>query len=243
MTPPIKPELPNPAAEQTPSYAAAPPAPHFAAAPRDFHAAEPVATPRLRVGAPPPPPLAISEILLPTSSPRPALEPDLPPDHPLEPGTRPSGRVASPSERIAASENAISEIPAAPKEPVSSSSFIAAARRAAQAAAAQPPADKARAPKADRKADKVKAKDAAKAGKDGAKAPSTITSKIRSLLVGASVVVIVLGTFKMAMNLLDVGTPPTPSAGTHPLEQLSTLTPPTPAPRHPHRRNPRPRPR
>ena len=35
--------------------------------------------------------------------------------------------------------------------------------------------------------------------------PSTITSKIRSLLVGASVVVIVLGTFKMAMTLLDSG--------------------------------------
>ena len=30
-----------------------------------------------------------------------------------------------------------------------------------------------------------------------------MTSKIRSLLVGASVVVIVLGTFKMAMTLLD----------------------------------------
>ena len=73
----------------------------------------------------------------------PAIEPDLPPDHPLEPGTRPNGRVASPSERIAASESAISEIPAAPREPVSSSSFIAAARRAAQAAAAAPANDKA----------------------------------------------------------------------------------------------------
>ncbi|MFZ2156215.1 MAG: hypothetical protein WAV72_08865, partial [Bradyrhizobium sp.] len=37
-------------------------------------------------------------------------------------------------------------------------------------------------------------------------------SKIRSLLVGASVVVIVLGTFKMAMTLLDSGTaPPMPA--------------------------------
>ena len=44
-------------------------------------------------------------------TPRSAIEPDLPPDHPLEPGTRPSGRAASPSERIAASESAISEIP------------------------------------------------------------------------------------------------------------------------------------
>ena len=42
----------------------------------------------------------------------------------------------------------------------------------------------------------------------GSKEPSNITSKIRSLLVGASVVVIVLGTFKMAMTLLDTGSAP-----------------------------------
>ena len=41
-----------------------------------------------------------------------------------------------------------------------------------------------------------------------AKEGSTITSKIRSLLVGASVVVIVLGTFKMAMSLLEGGGSP-----------------------------------
>jgi hypothetical protein len=46
---------------------------------------------------------AISEILEPQAAlPRAAIEsPDLPPDHPLEPGTRPTGRAASPSERIA----------------------------------------------------------------------------------------------------------------------------------------------
>ena len=49
-------------------------------------------------------------------------------------------------------------------------------------------------------------------GQDANKEPSTITSKIRSLLVGASVVVIVLGTFKMAMTLLDAGSaPPMPA--------------------------------
>ena len=88
-------------------------------------------------------PRAISEILEPYTAPRAAIEPDLPPDHPLEPGTRPTARAATPSERIAASESAISEIPAESREPVSTSSFIAAARRAAQAAAAAPPADKA----------------------------------------------------------------------------------------------------
>jgi localization factor PodJL len=180
-----KPELPNPAALQ---------AEHFAAAPREFHAAEPAAA------APPLPPRAISEILEPhAAAPRTAIAPELPPDHPLEPGTRPPGRMSSPSERIAASENAISEIASGPKEPVSSSSFIAAARRAAQAAATAPPPEKAGRSKAapkDKGGDKAKADD---------KIPSTMSSKIRSLLVGASVVVIVLGTFKMAMTLLDTG--------------------------------------
>jgi len=172
-----RPELPNPAATEA----------QFAAAPREFQVAQPLAAPM--------PPKAISEILEPHAAlVRPAIAPDLPPDHPLEPGTRPSGRIASPSERIAASESVISEIPAAPREKVSSSSFIAAARRAAQAAAAAPANEKAaRTP--------PKNKDTNAAGKE----PSTLTSKIRSLLVGASVVVIVLGTFKMAMALLDSG--------------------------------------
>ena len=185
MPPQPKPELPNPAAEQE----------AFAAAPREFHAAS---MPAPAPAAAPVPPRAISEILVPHAAPpRAAIEPDLPPDHPLEPGTRPSGRVASPSERIAASEIAISDIPAAPGAPVSTSSFIAAARRAAQAAAAAAPADG----KAGRNPLK-------KLAGDSAKEPSTITSKIRSLLVGASVVVIVLGTFKMAMTLLDGGSAP-----------------------------------
>ena len=177
----FEPELPTQAVAQE----------SFAAAPREFHPvspAQPLAAP----------PRTISEILEPHTAPsRVAIAPDLPPDHPLEPGTRPSGRAASPSERIAASESAISNIPvAAPKEPVSTSSFIAAARRAAQAAAAAPPPDKAgKQPKA-----------AQAAGQ--ARMASTLTSKIRSVLVGASVVVIVLGTFKMAMTLLDTGTPP-----------------------------------
>jgi localization factor PodJL len=180
-SPPPRPEMPNPAAAQA----------HFAAAPREFHAAEPAAPVII-------PPRAISEILEPQVSPRAAIEPDLPPDHPLEPGTRPLSRTASPSERIAASESAISEISPGTREQASTSSFIAAARRAAQAAAAQPAKDN-------------KTKRAAplkNAAGDPTKGSSTITSKIRSLLVGASVVVIVLGTFKMAMTLLDSGTPP-----------------------------------
>src|SRR6266446_113606 len=180
MPPQPKPELPNPAAAQA----------HFAAAPREFRAVQPPATVTAR---------AIEEILEPQTAPaRAAIEPELPHDHPLEPGTRPTGRVASPSERIAASENAISEIlPGAPGPagPVSTSSFIAAARRAAQAAAAASAAD-------------VAGRHPAKNSSGGtAKAGQTITSGIRSLLVGASVVVIVLGSFKIAMTLLEGGMP------------------------------------
>jgi localization factor PodJL len=199
--PPSRPELPNPVAAQA----------HFAAAPREFHAAEPPVPPAIAT------PRAISEILEPQAAPLPraAIEPDLPPDHPLEPGTRPLGRAASPSERIAASENAISEISPGSREQASTSSFIAAARRAAQAAAAQPAKDN----KTKRAAP---LKDAAG---DTAKGSSTITSKIRSLLVGASVVVIVLGTFKMAMTLLDSSTPPS-----MPESEISSEPPPAAPP-------------
>ncbi|MBR1121697.1 SEL1-like repeat protein [Bradyrhizobium lablabi] len=250
---PPKPELPNPAASQAfaqGNIQAAAPAPkeHFVAAPRNFGAVEPAAA------TPPPiPPRAISDILIPHSAAaaRAAIEPDLPPDHPLEPGTRPTARASSSTERIAASEDALSEIPKGPKEPVSTSSFIAAARRAAQAAAANAANEKTAraAPKktaADKAKEKAKAKieakveakaAAAKAADD--KEPSTITSKIRSLLVGASVVVIVLGTFKMAMTLLDTGTAPPmpameePAAAPAPAAKDSNAAPASPAPAAP----------
>ena len=174
MPPQPKPELPNPAAAQA----------HFAAAPREFRAVQPPAAAAAR---------AIEEILEPHAAPaRAAIEPELPHDHPLEPGTRPAGRAASPSERIAASERAISEIPAGVREPPSASSFIAAARRAAQAAAA---------------ADSAARNPVKNTAGGRAKVSSTITSRIRSLLVGASVVVIVLGSFRMAMTLLEGGMP------------------------------------
>jgi localization factor PodJL len=99
---------------------------------------------------------------------------------------------------------------------VSSSSFIAAARRAAQAAAAQPPEKTGRAAKAS----------AGRAKDKGQEGGSTITSKIRSLLVGASVVVIVLGTFKMAMNLLD-------GSSSSPSPQAMENSSPAPAPQAP----------
>ena len=226
MPPMPMPELPNPAAAQS-HFSAPEPQDHFIAAPREFHAAEPAASEPPPIPAMPATPRAISEILVPHTTPRAAIEPDLPPDHPLEPGTRPTPRMASPSERIAASESALSEIPAAaPKESVSTSSFIAAARRAAQAAAANAQNDKRSAKAAAKAASAEKAKEKAKdkpkplPGTPGTEG-SSITSKIRSLLVGASVVVIVLGTFKMAMNLLDTSSAPPMPAMEEPASSLS----------------------
>ena len=115
------------------------------------------------------------------------------------------------------SESAISEIPTGSREPVSTSSFIAAARRAAQAAAAAPPAEK---------SSRGPFKGGASKAKDPNQEPSTITSKIRSLLVGASVVVIVLGTFKMAMTLLDSGSPPPMPAMESSTDQAPAAQPP-----------------
>jgi localization factor PodJL len=222
----MPPELPNPAAAQS-HFSAPEPQDHFIAAPREFHAAEPMASEPPPVPAMSATPRAISEILVPLATPRAAIEPDLPPDHPLEPGTRPSPRMASPSERIAASESALSEIPAAAlKESVSTSSFIAAARRAAQAAAANAQNDKRSAKTAAKAASAEKVKEKAKdkpkplPGTPGTEG-SSITSKIRSLLVGASVVVIVLGTFKMAMNLLDTSSAPPMPAMEEPASSLS----------------------
>jgi len=195
MPPQPKPELPNPVAAQA----------HFAAAPREFGAVQPPTAAAAR---------AIEEILEPHTAPaRAAIEPELPHDHPLEPGTRPAGRPASPSERIAASENAISGISSGARSaagPVSTSSFIAAARRAAAAASAGDTAGR----------------NATKNPSGGtAKGASTITSKIRSLLVGASVVVIVLGSFRIAMTLLEGGLPQVPI-----MESSSEPAPSAPSP-------------
>jgi localization factor PodJL len=192
-----RPELPNPAATVAP---AAPVTPQNPPAPalKDIL----IGAPREEIAITPPPARD-------GQPPRAPIDPSLPPDFPLEPGTRPQDRpaaVASPSQRIAASEQVLSEIPTQPQGPVSTSSFIAAARRAAQAAAGAPPKDV-----ATEKPRHVSVLDAkGRQAAAGATGPTTITAKIRSLLVGASVVVIVLSGFKMAMTMLEGGGAPAP---------------------------------
>jgi localization factor PodJL len=221
VAPPPRPQLSNPVQAAPPKAPVEPtpvppqgrsgPVAQFDAAPREFAATAISHEPAPAFAAPKNElpkseiarteiPKAISDILDPqpaernapspkerASTSRPMVDPQLPPDFPLEPGTRPQARIGTPSERIAASEEAISEIADA-KEQANASSFIAAARRAAKAAAASGP---------DKSRPAVRPAAGPEAG------GSTISSKIRSLLVGASVVVIVLGSFKMAMTLLD----------------------------------------
>ncbi|MGM4931269.1 hypothetical protein [Tardiphaga sp. 619_E2_N8_5] len=256
---PTRPQMPNPVKPQAaPSQVEVrPPQVHFDAAPRDFAATAishepasafpmPKAISDILDPPPAPKPVAQSASAAERPSPRPMVDPALPPDHPLEPGTRPQGRGASPSERIAASEDAISEIAVDAPEQATASSFIAAARRAAQAAAATGN-DKSRSDKS--RTDKSKATRSGPQLADSEKSSSTIGSKIRSLLVGASVVVIVLGSFKMAMTLLDSGSPAPVAENIHsapPLqlnapEPAETLTKPAaPAPATPSMTSPTP---
>src|SRR5262249_52394965 len=118
-----------------------------------------------------------------------------------------------------------SEIASAPKEPVSSSSFIAAARRAAQAAAAAPPPEK-----AGRSVAKAAAKDkSAGKTKTDDRDVSTMSSKIRSLLVGASVVVIVLGTLKVGRRSPDPGSGRHLPMREHPSEPAAPVQAPAPS--------------
>ncbi|MBY0381207.1 MAG: hypothetical protein K2W78_04745, partial [Xanthobacteraceae bacterium] len=234
IPPQTRPELPNPALMQTaarpapqgkPEFAQPAPVPTFsapsvetptpaAAAPRNGSAAAMDAAPAASVAA------AMSQT--PRHIPRSPIDPDLPPDHPLEPGSRVQPARPSAAARIASSEIAIQDSPAKPSEPVSSANFIQAARRAAQAAQAE-----ADGKKPAKKANRVSAlTDAARISSKPAGPAATGSSRVRALLVGVSVVVIVLGTFKMAMNYLSSGDP----SRSEPAAQSSATPPAVPDP-------------
>ncbi len=120
-------------------------------------------------------------------APRAPIDPNLPPDHPLEPGFA-SGPRATPSaaDRIAASETAASHAkPAAAPEKNEKTDFIAAARRAAQAAAAAP---------LDRKARSTIAPRAGAADKP---------SRLRKLLVAAAAAVIAVMSVHIVLRMFQ----------------------------------------
>jgi localization factor PodJL len=134
---------------------------------------------------------------------RPPIDPSLPPDHPLEPGGVHSRAAQSPADRIAASEAALGPTkPPVIPDPRGKSNFIAAARRAAQTALQTPPEP------GDQNKEKTISADATRK-------PSRrqrLAGRIRSLLVGASVVILTLGAVHVAMTLMEPHPTGTPAA-------------------------------
>jgi localization factor PodJL len=119
------------------------------------------------------------------------IDPSLPPDHPLEPGSAAgrSRQPPSPADRIAASEAAIGSKPPVIADPGGGKpDFIAAARRAAQAAAASSDGRK-----------------LIRGGAAGAAGPKKLTDRVRTFAVAAAVVVIVVGGYHIISQLFEDG--------------------------------------
>ena len=139
------------------------------------------------------------------------IAPDLPPDHPLEPGST-NGRSAA--ERIAASEAVVGAKPPVIEDPARGKhDFIAAARRAARTAAALPSNSKS-------------------GGAAAAAQPKSTRERLRSLIVAAAVVAIVVGGFHIVSRLFDSGgvVAPVPEQQTPRLPSKSPSAPVAPAP-------------
>jgi localization factor PodJL len=121
-----------------------------------------------------------------------AIDPSLPPDFPLEPGSgTPRARPpASAAERIAASEAALGVAKPGGANHPGQTNFIAAARRAAQAAAAAAP--------------EISAERPEEASENSGK---SISRKVRALFVGASALVLIAASARVAIDLFDTGNP------------------------------------
>jgi localization factor PodJL len=133
---------------------------------------------------------------------RPAIDPSLPADHPLEPGScGPRGRAATAAERIAASEPALApqKSNGAP-ETSEKADFIAAARRAAQAAAAE-------AAQAGKRADDKSTAPEAGEGERSAKFK-------RQLFLSVAAATLVIGATHVTLSMLG-------SSGSAPIETLA----------------------
>jgi len=127
----------------------------------------------------------------PASRPRAPIDPNLPPDYPLEPGSGGPRSGATPADRIAASEAALGAASPMPSASTGSTNFIAAARRAAQAAA---PADTGT-------TSKVESSKPEKSGK-------SLGQRVRSLLAGTGVILVIAGGYKVATTVLEPGSMP-----------------------------------
>jgi localization factor PodJL len=127
------------------------------------------------------------------------IDPDLPPDHPLEPGASRSRGGNSPAERIAASEAALENVrPPVIPDPAGKSNFIAAARRAAQAAMIEAPPPK-------RTTEPVGNADKSLTGR--------LRGQARKLVAGAGIILFILGALHFVTTRIWFGaTPPAEQA-------------------------------
>ncbi len=168
--------------EASPPAVAAPPQ---AAAPPLSIASQNVTPPSVSVATPLAPEPPHEPDLAAQTAARTPIDPSLPPDHPLEPGSAP-GRARSPAERIAASEAAVVSV----KPPVIADSgrpdFIAAARRAAQAAAAERPGQKTVA-----------------AGASSVPQPKKPSERLHKLIVAGVAVLILLGGVRVVTKFFE----------------------------------------
>jgi len=153
---------------------------------------------------------------------RPPIDPDLPADTPLEPGS--AGRGRSPAERIAASEAALAPLKReGTPEITGKANFIAAARRAAQAAANE--GSPVEVPRADEPASD--------------ETPSSLIGRFlanrrRALMVGVSVLLVLYGAIQIAgmMGGSDSAAekPTTSSQAAEPRKIAAPVAPATPEP-------------
>ncbi len=120
------------------------------------------------------------------------IDPNLPDNQPLEPGSGPPHLQVNPAARIAASEAALGAPPPA-AAPGGKSSFIAAARRAAQAAGQQPSA---RAPRAEPVAAYESTNTSLRA---------RMMKRVKSLFIAASIISIVVGAVQIAGKVFNFG--------------------------------------
>jgi localization factor PodJL len=216
--PPIEPDAATPPLNDgyaaQPFEAVATPSPPPASVP----ALSPAPPPGPRMAPPPP------ERRPPPPRPRPQpIDPNLPPDTPLEPGSGvPKARPGSAAARIAASEAALGAARPSPAENGGKAAAIAAARHAARSASLDAPAAMPRAAagkrrrwfrRAPKPPERPPLKALAGAPEADANAASSagrrIVKHLKTLLVAASVAVILIGAVQTVVELLLPGPSPT----------------------------------
>ena len=178
-----------------------------ARAPAPAPAPAPVPVPPVAMAPQAPPPPAPAPKRLPPAG-RLPINPDLPPDQPLEPGSGPPHLRADAATRIAAAEATLGGAgPATGK-----SGFIAAARRAAQAAVQAP-------------RDRVLPPEPIETDEDEAASSlrTKVVKRFKSLFIAASIVAVVVVSIQIAGNFLGHSGPATVKSAQAPEADPGTL--------------------